>query len=52
MTKNQEGRVGGGGGWFLFGGNYLENCRVLLSVNDITESDISSSSQKQLSVAV
>lgn len=42
----------GGGGWFLFGGNSLENCRVLLSVNDITEPDMPSSRQKQLSVVV
>jgi len=42
----------GGDGWFLFGGNYLEKCRVLLSVNDITESDMPSSRQKHLSVVV
>lgn len=41
-----------GDGWFLFGGNCLENCTVLLSVNDITESDMPSSRQKQLSVVV
>lgn len=51
VMRTQE-RLVGGGGWFLFGGNYLENCRILLSVNDITESDIPSSRQKQLSVVV
>lgn len=51
VMRNQEGWVGGGG-WFLFGGNYLENYRVLLSVNDIIEPDMPSSRQKQLSVVV
>lgn len=51
VTRTQEWWLGGGG-WFLFGGNYLGNCRVLLSVSDITESDMPSSRQKQLSVVV
>lgn len=42
----------GGSGWFLFGGNYSEDCRAFLSVSDITESDVPSSRQKQLSVVV
>lgn len=51
VTRNQEGGVGGSS-WLLFGGNYLENCRILVSVNVIKKSDMPSSRQKQLSVVV